>query len=73
MNQYICRYCRQPSDPGAPTCPMCGAPVDIKTVVSDTGWVEQPAIRDMAKIQFGQSFCQVKVEICSAGFPVTAS
>jgi uncharacterized protein (AIM24 family) len=59
MNQYICRYCRQPSDPGAPTCPMCGAPVDIKTVVSDTGWVEQPAIRDMAKIQFGQSHCEI--------------
>ena len=59
MNQYICRYCRQPSDPGAPTCPMCGAPVDIKTVVSDTGWVEQPAIRDMAKIQFGQSHLEI--------------
>jgi uncharacterized protein (AIM24 family) len=59
MNQYICRYCRQPSDPGSPTCPMCGAPVDIKTLVSDTGWVEQPAIRDMAKIQFGQSHCEI--------------
>jgi len=59
MNQYICRYCRQPSDPGAPTCPMCGAPVDIKTVVSETGWVEQPAIRDMARIQFGQSTCEI--------------
>jgi uncharacterized protein (AIM24 family) len=59
MNEYICRYCRQPSDPGAPTCPMCGAPVDIKTIVSDTGWVEQPAIRDMAKIQFGQSHCEI--------------
>jgi uncharacterized protein (AIM24 family) len=59
MNQYICRFCRQPSDASAPTCPMCGAPVDIKLVVSDTGWVEQPAIRDMAKIQFGQSHCEI--------------
>ena len=49
MNTYICRYCRQPSDPSQPTCPLCGAPVDIKTVVSDSGWIEQPAIRDMAR------------------------
>ena len=55
MNTYICRYCRQPSDPGSPTCPMCGAPVDIRSVVSDSGWVEQPPIRDMARLQFGQS------------------
>jgi predicted amidophosphoribosyltransferase len=55
MNQYICRYCRQPSDPSQPTCPLCGAPVDIKSHVTDSGWVEQPAIRDMARIQFGQS------------------
>jgi len=59
MNQYTCRYCRQPSDPNQPTCPLCGAPVDIKSVVSETGWVEQPPIRDMAKIQFGHSQCEI--------------
>jgi uncharacterized protein (AIM24 family) len=59
MNSYVCRYCRQPSDPSAPTCPLCGAPVDLRDVVSDSGWVEQPPIRDMAKLQFGQSHCQI--------------
>jgi len=59
MNTYICRYCRQPSDPGSPTCPMCGAPVDIRSVVSDSGWVEQPPIRDMTRLQFGQSHVQI--------------
>ncbi len=59
MNTYICRYCRQPSDPNSPTCPLCGAPVDIRSVVSETGWVEQPPIRDMARLQFGQSHCQI--------------
>jgi uncharacterized protein (AIM24 family) len=59
MNQYTCRFCRQPSDPSQLTCPLCGAPVDIKTIVSDSGWTEQPAIRDMARIQFGQSHLQV--------------
>ncbi len=59
MNTYVCRYCRQPSDPSAPTCPLCGAPVDIRDSVSDSGWIEQPPIRDMARLQFGQSHCQI--------------
>jgi uncharacterized protein (AIM24 family) len=59
MNTYVCRFCRQPSDPSQPTCPLCGAPVDIRDSVSDSGWVEQPPIKDMARIQFGQSHCQI--------------
>ena len=59
MNTYICLYCRQPSDPGSPTCPLCGAPGDTRSVVSDSGWVEQPPIRDMARLQLGQSHCQI--------------
>jgi uncharacterized protein (AIM24 family) len=59
MNAYVCPYCRQPSDPSQRTCPLCGAPVDIKEIVSDSGWIEQPPIRDMAKLQFGQSHCQI--------------
>jgi uncharacterized protein (AIM24 family) len=38
---------------------MCGAPINVKDIVSDSGWDEQPAIADMAKIQFGHSTCQV--------------
>jgi len=38
---------------------LCGAPVDITSVVSESGWVEQPPIRDMARIQFGQSHVQI--------------
>ena len=59
MNTYICRYCRQPTDPNSPTCPLCGAPVDIRSSVSDSGWVEQPPIKDMARLQFGQSHIQI--------------
>ena len=59
MNTYICRYCRQPSDPNSPTCPLCGAPVDIRSVVSDSGWVEQPPIKDMARLQFGRPDVQI--------------
>ena len=59
MNTYICRYCRQPSDPSSPTCPLCGAPVDIRSSISDSGWVEQPPVKDMARLQFGQSHIQI--------------
>lgn len=57
---YLCRFCRMPSDAGATACPHCGAPVDVRATVSDSGWEEQPAVRDMARIQFGQSTCQIE-------------
>ena len=70
---YICHYCRLPSDASGGSCPMCGAPVDVRAAVSDSGWVEQPAIKDMAKIQFGQSFCQVEGTLVpSADFALAA-
>jgi uncharacterized protein (AIM24 family) len=31
-----------------------------RAAVTDSGWTELPAIRDMAKLQFGQSFCQIE-------------
>jgi len=60
MATYTCRYCRQASEGDATTCPHCGAAVDVRARVSDSGWVEQPPIPDMARIQFGQSTCQIE-------------
>ncbi len=57
---YICRYCRLPSDGNAVSCPKCGAPVNVADRVSRSGWEEQPAVRDMARIQFGRSTCQIE-------------
>jgi len=56
---YTCPYCRIASDGGGGTCPRCGAPVDIRERVSDSGWAEQPPIRDMARIRFSRSTCQI--------------
>jgi uncharacterized protein (AIM24 family) len=56
---YTCPYCRMPSDGGGGTCPRCGAPVDIRVRLSDSGWAEQPPIRDMARIHFSRSTCQI--------------
>jgi uncharacterized protein (AIM24 family) len=60
MAAYTCRYCRQPSEGASTTCARCGAPVDVRARVSDSGWEEQPPIPDMARIQFGRSTCQVE-------------
>jgi uncharacterized protein (AIM24 family) len=57
--QYRCEYCRLESDGAAVNCPHCGAPVNVRIRVSDSGWVEQPAIRDMTRIRFGHSSCQI--------------
>jgi uncharacterized protein (AIM24 family) len=56
---YTCPYCRIPSEGSDPTCPHCGAPVDVRERVSKSGWAEQPPIRDMARIKFNRSTCQI--------------
>ena len=60
MATYTCRYCRLASEGASTSCPHCGAPVDVRARVSDSGWEEQPPIQNMARIQFGQSTCQVE-------------
>jgi uncharacterized protein (AIM24 family) len=59
VSTYTCPYCRIPSSGAEGTCPHCGAPIDVRERLSDSGWIEQPAIRDMARIRFGQSTCQI--------------
>jgi uncharacterized protein (AIM24 family) len=58
---FKCTWCGHSGDASSSTsCPRCGAPIDVRTATDDGGWTELPAIRDMAKIQFGQSFCQIE-------------
>jgi uncharacterized protein (AIM24 family) len=56
---YVCPYCRLPSDAAGVACPRCGAPVDVRLHVSHSGWLEQPPIRDMARLHFNRSTCQI--------------
>jgi hypothetical protein len=53
----ICRYCRHPAAPESLTCPLCGAPVDIR--VTGSGWMEQPMIQSMTRIRCGKTRCQI--------------
>ncbi len=57
---YTCPYCRQTSTGAESSCPACGAPVDVRLRTTDSGWTELPPIVDMARIQFGQSSCQIE-------------
>ncbi len=56
---YTCPYCRLASDGSGTTCPHCGAPTDVRARVTKSGWAEQPPIRDMARIRFNRSTCQI--------------
>jgi uncharacterized protein (AIM24 family) len=57
---YTCPYCRQTSAGAGRSCPNCGAPVNIELRTTASGWTELPSIADMARIQFGQSHCQIE-------------
>jgi uncharacterized protein (AIM24 family) len=48
------------------SCQACGAPLDIRNLVSESGWREAPRIRDMSEIHFSLSTCQVEGEIVPA-------
>ncbi|MDQ2808990.1 MAG: AIM24 family protein, partial [Chloroflexota bacterium] len=57
---YRCPWCGAVSDGTALSCPACGSPVDVRAVATKSGWYELPPIKDMARIQFGQSTCQIE-------------
>jgi uncharacterized protein (AIM24 family) len=62
FREYACPWCDHtstiPAD--AQNCPACGAAVDVRKLVDDAGWTELPPIRDMARLQFGHSRCQIE-------------
>jgi uncharacterized protein (AIM24 family) len=41
----------------------CGAPLDVRDKVSDSGWREAPRLRDMTEFKFSASTCQVEGEL----------
>jgi len=57
---YVCGFCDRTSDPHALSCSGCGAPTDVRAVIGPSGWLPLPAIRDMARLEFGHSSCQIE-------------
>jgi uncharacterized protein (AIM24 family) len=63
LERIQCQWCQSMNEKIATACRACGAPLDIRNLVSESGWREAPRIRDMTQIQFSQSTCQVEGEI----------
>lgn len=59
VSTYVCPYCRSVSDPSGTSCASCGSAFDVQYAVSNSGWVKQPPIKDMARLKFGQSSAQI--------------
>jgi uncharacterized protein (AIM24 family) len=55
-----CVWCGALLDAGQLSCPRCGATLKLEGVVTRSGWAQLPARKDMAKLQFGNSFCQIE-------------
>ena len=54
-----CRWCRGQSPAGATTCERCGAPLDTRDLVTDSGWRQAPQIRDLTEVRAGASTYQL--------------
>lgn len=63
MDRLQCQWCGVQNTTEATSCATCGAPLDVKDLVSDSGWQEAPRLRDMTSFQFSNSTCQVEGEI----------
>ena len=63
VERIQCQWCQSYNNRGATSCSSCGAPLDVRNLVSESGWREAPRIRDMTEIHFNSSTCQVEGEI----------
>ena len=55
-----CSWCGSPLAAGVLSCPGCGGRVSEMGVSTHSGWLQLPGRKDMAKLQFGQSTCQIE-------------
>lgn len=63
MDRIECQWCKAQNEPERTSCDTCGAPLDKRNLVTDSGWSEAPRLRDMTEFRFSNSTCQVEGEI----------
>lgn len=63
LERIQCQWCQSMNSKTALTCRSCGASLDVRNLVSESGWREAPRIKDMTELQFSSSTCQVEGEI----------
>jgi len=54
-----CNWCGAQVDRSLSACPRCGAALQMPAS-TQSGWTQVPARKDMAKLQFGNSSCQIE-------------
>jgi uncharacterized protein (AIM24 family) len=57
--RLACRWCRAQTPAPARTCERCGAPLDVRDAVTDSGWRQAPRLRDLTEVGFGASVFQI--------------
>jgi uncharacterized protein (AIM24 family) len=55
-----CAWCGTVNDGTQLSCRSCGASIDVRATITQSGWSRVPGRKDMAKLQFGNSFCQIE-------------
>ncbi|HVT95187.1 MAG TPA: AIM24 family protein [Bryobacteraceae bacterium] len=58
--QTKCSWCGAAVEASQRSCPMCGATLNTAVAVTRSGWAQLPGRKDMAKLQFGNSVCQIE-------------
>jgi uncharacterized protein (AIM24 family) len=61
-----CSWCNSQNPVGATSCAVCGAPLDVADVVTESGWRSAPRISDTTTFSFSQSTCELEGEIVPA-------
>ena len=55
-----CKWCAAVIEAGQQNCPKCGAATGLAQRPSRSGWAKLPGRKDMAKLNFGNSVCQIE-------------
>jgi len=55
-----CEWCGAEVDLSLGSCPRCGATLKMSSAKTPSGWTELPGRKDMAKLQIGNSTCQIE-------------
>ncbi|MGH9169970.1 MAG: AIM24 family protein [Acidimicrobiales bacterium] len=63
MERIECQWCKAQNEANRTSCVTCGAPLDRKDLVTDSGWAEAPRLRDMTEFRFSNSTCQIEGEV----------
>jgi len=60
LSRVACQWCQSQNETQSTTCRSCGAPLDVRNLVTASGWREAPKLGDMTEFHFGNSTCQVE-------------